>query len=322
MPEPTADTLTADTPRPRVAAAPWPPPALPGTRLLVYNPGAGSRIRLDRLTEICRLFGERGWPVIPHPTRGPRTAANVVREFSADIDGVVVLGGDGTLNEVLPAVVDTPLFVAIMPGGTANVLAHELQLPLRLNRAVDSLTGGHVRAVNVGRANDRYFLAMAGAGFDARIVEAMSARLKGRLGRLAFVLEAVRQLRRYDFAPIRFQSDEGEWDAPFGVVSNTRCYGGGYVMAPDAALDEPLLDLCLFRSRGVRAYLRYLYHLACRSHTRLPDVVYRKVRRVALTSSIPAPFQLDGEAAGNLPVAVECVPNALRLVFPRPPGGS
>lgn len=294
-------------------------PAAAGTRLLIYNPTAGNRIRLDRLSEICRLFTDRGWPVIPHPTRGPRTAADVVREFSADIDGVVVLGGDGTLNEVLPAVVGTPLFVAIMPGGTANALAHELRLPLRLDRTVDRLTSGHLRTVNVGRANGRPFLAMAGAGFDARIVESVSSRLKGRLGRLAYVLETVRQLRRYEFAPIRFSTDAGEWNAPFGVVSNSRCYGGGYIMAPDASLDEPTLDLCLFCSRGFRSYLRYFYHLGRGTHTALPDVIYRKVRRVRLTAAGSVPFQLDGEAAGPLPAEIDCLPNALRLVFPAPP---
>mgnify|MGYP000237244527 CR=1 FL=1 len=297
-------------------------PVSTGTRLLIYNPNAGNRIRMSQLSAICRLFADRGWPVIPHPTRGPRMAADVVREYSADIDGVIVLGGDGTLNEVLPAVVGTPLFVAIMPGGTANVLAHELQLPLRLNRAVDGLTGGHIRAVNVGRANDRHFLAMAGAGFDARIVEAMPAHLKSRLGRLAFVLEAMRQLRRYDFTAIRFCTDDDRWEAPLGIVSNTRCYGGGYILAPEASLDEPMLDLCLFRSRGLAAYLRYLYHLTRRTHTRLPDVVYRKVRRVTVSAPAPVPFQLDGEAAGHLPLEIECLPGALRLVFPAPTGAA
>lgn len=294
-------------------------PAAAGVRLLIYNPAAGNSIRLNQLSAICRLFDDRGWAVIPHPTRGPRTAADVVREYSADIDGVIVLGGDGTLNEVLPAVVGTPLFVALMPGGTANALAHELQLPLRLDRAVDCLTGGCLRTVNVGRANDRPFLAMAGAGFDARIVESVSSRLKGRLGRLAYVLETVRQLRRYDFAPIRFSTDAGEWDAPFGVVSNSRCYGGGYIMAPDASLDEPTLDLCLFCSRGFRSYLRYFYRLGRGTHTALPDVIYRKVHRVRLTAAGSAPLQLDGEAAGSLPASIDCLPGALRLVFPAPP---
>lgn len=313
------ESLTTECHRHDAAGAPAVSrPAAAGTRLLIYNPTAGNRIRLNQLSAICRLFAERGWAVIPHPTRGPRTAADVVREYGTDIDGVIVLGGDGTLNEVLPAVVGTPLFVAIMPGGTANALAHELHLPLRLDRAVKCLTGGCLRTVNVGRANDRPFLAMAGAGFDARIVESVSSRLKGRLGRLAYVLETVRQLRRYEFAPIRFSTDAGDWDAPFGVVSNSRCYGGGYVMAPNAALDEPTLDLCLFCSRGFRSYLRYFYHLGRGTHTTLPDVIYRKVRRVRLTAAGPVPLQLDGEAAGPLPAEIVCLPDALRLVFPTP----
>ncbi len=244
-------------------------PVSTGTRLLIYNPNAGNRIRMSQLSAICRLFADRGWPVIPHPTRGPRMAADVVREYSADIDGVIVLGGDGTLNEVLPAVVGTPLFVAIMPGGTANVLAHELQLPLRLNRAVDGLTGGHIRAVNVGRANDRHFLAMAGAGFDARIVEAMPAHLKSRLGRLAFVLEAMRQLRRYDFTAIRFCTDDDRWEAPLARVQHPllrrRLYPGARSLAGRADAGPGHL----FRSRRLAAYLRYLYHLTRRTHTHL-----------------------------------------------------
>ncbi len=295
---------------------PSPPGPGPGKSLLVYNPAAGERVGLDQITTICRLFSERGWRVLPVPTQGPGTAPEIIRAFSQEVESVIVLGGDGTVNEALQALVGTRLSLGVLPGGTANVIARELGMPRHLEKAVVSLTGGVRKRVTAGRAAGRYFLAWAGVGFDAVVCEQVSARMKRRIGRAAFVLEALRQAARYDFPPVLFTGDGQQWQAPFGVVANTRRYGGSLHIAPEASMEDPALDMCLFRGSGFGSYARHFVRLLLREHTRHPDVVYRKVQRVEISSQRNIPYQLDGELAGHLPLVIECVPQALELIFP------
>ena len=285
-------------------------------KLLLYNPAAGRRPDLPEISRVCRLFSARGWSVIPQPTRGPQTGAEVVREYAPEIDGVIVLGGDGTVNEVLPALAGSRLFLAVLPGGTANVVARELGTPLRLEPAVAAIVRGEIRPVTVGKAGSRLFLAMAGIGFDARIVESLPGGLKRNLGKGAFALNALNVWRRYSFPAARFQAAGESWDAPFAVVSNGRRYAGGFLMAPEASLEEPELDLLLFQSREKRRYLGYFYHLLRRDHARAPGVVSRKIHHLEIGGNAAIPVQVDGEPAGHLPLVIQSLPKALLLLFP------
>ncbi len=291
-------------------------PDLAAKKLLLYNPAAGRRPGLTDVSRICRLFAANGWAVIPQPTRGPETGAEVVREYASEIDGVIVLGGDGTVNEALPALAGSRLFLAVLPGGTANVVARELGTPLRLEEAVTAIARGEIRPVTLGKAGSRLFLAMAGIGFDARIVETLPSGLKRNLGKTAFALNALKVWRRYRFPAARFQTAGEAWEAPFAVVSNSRRYGGGFLMAPEASLEGPELDLLLFQSREKRRYLGYLYHLLRQDHTRAAGVVNRKIHHLEIGGNTAIPFQVDGEPAGHLPVVIQSLPRALLLLFP------
>lgn len=285
-------------------------------KLLLFNPKAGGRARAEGAERVCRLFAKEGWAVFPAPTRGPMTAGLVVREHEAEIDGVVVWGGDGTVNEALPALVGSHMFLAILPGGTANTLARELGAPRGTEAAVRRLAGGEARPVNVGMADSRPFLAMAGIGFDAWAAEHVSARLKRLLGRGAFFFAAVRGMREYAFQSAVFRSGGREWEAPFGVVSNSRFYGGGMVLSPGSDIRSPHLSLCLFQGRGVRAYLGYVAGVLTGSHARRGDVVCLEAAEVRVEGPPGIPYQVDGEPAGLLPVTIRSVPGKLSVLFP------
>jgi diacylglycerol kinase family enzyme len=171
--------------------------------------------------------------------------------------------------------------------------------------------------VTIGQAGERYFLAFLGIGFDAHVSAEVSLNLKRRIGRGAYVCEALRQIFRYDFPEARFQCAAGDFPASFGVISNSRLYGGNLVMAPRASLSSPELDLCLFEKGNLLSYLRYLVQVLLRNHLHVRGVRYMKVNELQIESERPVRYQVDGEPAGFLPVCVRSRPGALILVLPR-----
>ncbi|MGH7375780.1 MAG: diacylglycerol/lipid kinase family protein, partial [Candidatus Rokuibacteriota bacterium] len=205
---------------------------------------------------------------------------------------------------------------AVWPGGTSNVLARELGLPGSLDLLADVIATGRMRRVSVGRAGERYFLLMAGVGLDADVVRAVHPGLKRLTGEGAYWMAGLRQLT--DWHPIHFlvETEGAQHRATFAVVANAPSYGGGLRFAPEASMDDDLLDVCLFDSTQRHRFARYLAAAFSGSHLGMPGVTYLKTRRAVVHGDESRFVQVDGELHGPLPVRFECVPAALSLVVP------
>jgi YegS/Rv2252/BmrU family lipid kinase len=297
--------------------------ALRGRRMtVVFNPTAGGR-RRARLDETLKLLRASGCEVAVQATAARGDAETIARGFGVPpqaLDLLVIAGGDGTINEavngLLSAGGDGASSMALVPLGTANVLANEIGLataPAVVARAI--ARGVSVRAY-VGVANGRCFTAMAGAGFDAHVVANVSLRLKRLFGKGAYVLESLRQLWRFPFPRYRVSVDGESYDAASVIVAKGHFYGGRYVCAPEARLDQPEFHVCLFERGGRWNAVRYALALALGRLPRLPD--FRVVRGRAVTIDGPAgdPLQGDGDIIARLPVRIEIAPQPLRLIVP------
>ena len=289
---------------------------------VVFNPTAGGR-RRARLDETLKLLRASGCEVAVQATAARGDAETIARGFGVPpqaLDLLVIAGGDGTINEavngLLSAGGDGASSMALVPLGTANVLANEIGLataPAVVARAI--ARGVSVRAY-VGVANGRCFTAMAGAGFDAHVVANVSLRLKRLFGKGAYVLESLRQLWRFPFPRYRVSVDGESYDAASVIVAKGHFYGGRYVCAPEARLDQPEFHVCLFERGGRWNAVRYALALALGRLPRLPD--FRVVRGRAVTIDGPAgdPLQGDGDIIARLPVRIEIAPQPLRLIVP------
>jgi len=288
------------------------------TALLVHNPGSGQR--RDRFHSVTRMVDAlrlRGITVTPQVTSGPADATRLVAAaVQARTDLVIVHGGDGTVNEAAQAMVGTSTPLAVWPGGTSNVLARELGLPGGLDLLADVIAAGRLRRVSVGRAGERYFLLMAGVGLDADVVRAVHPGLKRLTGEGAYWMAGLRQLT--DWHPVQFlvETEAGQHSATFAVVANAPSYGGGLRFAPEASMDDDVLDVCLFDSTQRHRFARYLAAAFSGSHLGMPGVTYLKTRRAVVHGDASRLVQVDGELYGPLPVSFECVPAALSLVVP------
>lgn len=301
--------------------------------MLIRNPIAGRR-RQGLVDAVVRQLEAEGWSVELVDTAAAGDARRLAESHEVDRYAVIaVAGGDGTINEVVNGLAirgegAPPL--AIVPLGTANVLAHELGLAAKASAIAKTITSGRAVLVHPGQASGPSenggdplcFSLMAGAGFDAKVVAGVSAPLKRRFGKAAYVWRSLIETRRY--RPVRYavEIDGAHYEAASVIVTRSRHYAGPYVVAPNAALSEPLLHVCLFERWGRRQTLRFGLALL---RGRLPRTGgYRVVtgRRIEVSVLCDAgelrrqPVQIDGDDALTLPVSIGLASGAVRLLQP------
>lgn len=285
--------------------------------LILVNPAAG-RARSGRVGRVAAALERRGVAVTIRAGEPPQGVEQLAREAEPEFDALVAAGGDGTVAAAVNGIAAAPRPLAILPLGTANVLARGLGLPRRAAALAEIIATAPARDFWPGRIGDRLFVAMASSGFDAAVVAAVDARLKRRAGRLAYAAAMLSCLRRYREPELRVATAEGEFRGAAVIAARCRCYAGGFTIAPEAELAVPLLHLSVIAGGGRRAVLRSLAALVC---GRLPDAGFvTRVTTGAATLSGPAgvPVEADGDAAGSLPVRLGLAPRPVPLICPAP----
>lgn len=237
---------------------------------------------------------------------------------------IVAVGGDGTWSNVGNAIIRSGIDAALglVPAGTGCDLAKSLGVPARdVAGCAAIVRGGHARRIDVGRIEDRYFLNVAGFGFDIAVIEdSLKVRFLG--GDLLYVYCALRQLHRYPGFAFAMAVD-GEAPTPremlMLVVANARIFGGGFKIAPAADLADGLLDVVTFANMPLLRRLAIMGRLLRGTHGEAPEVTTRRARRIGLRFDSPPAYETDGEwrRASSADVSVEAVPSALRVLVPR-----
>jgi YegS/Rv2252/BmrU family lipid kinase len=287
--------------------------------LVIYNPAAGQWRQRRLRTTLAALKG-LGCKVTLFATGKPGDAEQHAASLAAaDYDVVVAAGGDGTINEVANGLAAAPGKappLAIIPLGTANVLAQEIGLRGDPRAVARAIAGKERINVHLGLANGRYFLMMAGVGFDAHVVANVDLALKRRTGKIAYVLETLVQGLRYGFPPCHVTLDGQNFEACSVVVCNGRHYGGPFVAAPNASLEEPAFEICLLERGGWRHVIRYGIALVLGRLSRLPDVRILTGHRLRIDGERGLPVQGDGDIIAHLPVEISVAERTLELVVP------
>lgn len=259
----------------------------------------------------------------------PGDARRLATEAVADgFELIVAAGGDGTVNEVLNGIGDASdgfarVRFGVLPLGTVNVFAREIGLPLRIERAWETLQRGRETRLDLprvefsakGARQRQYFIQLAGAGLDARAIELVSWPLKKKFGPLAYIIAGIKASRGrlpQITAHIDGQSVTGE----LILVGNGRYYGGPFEFFPQADLRDGLLDICVLPRANGLTLLRCLPGLLVRRRPPARAVQRFRASTFELTSDASGAFELDGEWAGNLPVTFSVGREQLRVVVP------
>jgi YegS/Rv2252/BmrU family lipid kinase len=221
------------------------------------------------------------------------------------------------VNEVANGLAGSQTALAVVRGGTANVWAKEARLPRKPGDALRVLEHGETREIDLGLAGERYFLLMAGVGFDAAIVREVSERLKRRFGAAAYALHGLQRAFGYRPTDAELIIDGAATTEPVHwlLLGNTRSYAGVVNITHNARLDDGELDLYLLRKGGPwRLALLFLQVLLGR-HDRQRDVLYRRVASCEVGTT-GLPVQVDGEYLGETPMRFAVARRALRVIVP------
>ena len=287
---------------------------------IIANPVAGRGRAYGRLKRYLDRWSHPDWEIEVLPTRCPEHAGEIAHELvSNPPDVVAVCGGDGTLSEVASRVPDPPFPVALIPSGTANVLARELSIPTDLVAALETALARRSKRVDLGvlsGRSERRFLLMAGIGFDAFVVSRVRPALKARLGLNAYVMNVLRAVRDYPMIPFHVIVEGESYPATGCVVANSKGYGGGLLFNPGADLCDGMLDLVMIQGKSRLAYVRFIAGARLGKPPALPCVRRCRARKVRIEGPRGIWVHADGELAGTLPVDITLVPSSFPLVIP------
>jgi diacylglycerol kinase (ATP) len=289
---------------------------------VVFNPRSGKGRGARLIAPVLQALGGGA-------AHGVTTAAGDEGRLTMEALGrgfrrIVAVGGDGTWSHVGNAIIRSGVDAAIglVPAGTGCDLAKSVGVPARdLAGAARIARDGHSRRIDAGRIEDRFFLNVAGFGFDIAVIEdSWKVRYLG--GDLLYLYCALRQLHRFPGFPVSM-AVEGE--APSRremlmlVVANARIFGGGFKIAPAADLGDGRLDVVSFANMPLLRRLAIMGQLLRGTHGGAPEVASVRARRLDLHFDAPPAYETDGEwhRAASADLAIESVPNALRVLVPR-----
>ena len=288
--------------------------------LIVFNPIAGQASSLEHdLYAAGKVWSERGWKVDMQPTAGPGDGTRIAREAAAlGYDVVAAAGGDGTVNEVVNGLAGTATALAALPVGTVNVWVREIGLPLQPRAAAEALLNAQVRAIDLGRAGDRYFLLMAGVGFDAAVTAEVRPAEKRRLGIFAYLIRAYELAWRFRGTRVRVSLDGKVVRSRvlMVVLGNSQLYGGVLKVTVRASLDDGLLDVCIIKGNTLRSAPFRVLSILLQRYNLDPKLEYHRARTVRIETRRSLPVQVDGDYIGQTPMTFEAVPGALRALLP------
>ncbi len=286
---------------------------------VVLNPLAGNAEDISGVKAAKQLWEAHNWYVEVMPTAYAGHAVLLAREAAEQrFDLVVAAGGDGTVNEVINGIARTQVALAVLPVGTGNVWGREIKLPLQVRDAADVLTKGELVQLDLGSANGRYFLLMAGIGFDAAVTRAVLPEAKRRFGMIAYVVEALRAAGEVRGTRVRLLLDGRPVNSRvlMIVIGNSRLYGAFLQITHHASLTDGLLDIAVIKGESIRAAPLHLLSILLRRYNLNPDINYYRAREVQISSTTPLAVQVDGDPIGSTPMTFRTEPDALRVLVP------
>ena len=285
---------------------------------LIVNPVAGGGRPARALPDVQAALTAKGLEHRFEYTKSLEHARELAREAVGNGEVAVAFGGDGLIGAVAGAVKHSDGVVGILPGGRGNDLCRALGIPRKPVAACAVLASGVVREFDLGEAGERTFTGIASCGFDS-LVNAIANETRIVRGSPVYALALVRALPRWNSARFQVTIDNGvprEFMGYSVATANSKQFGGGMLLAPDASLTDGLLDVVIIEDMRKVRFLRLAPTVFSGRHVRQRGVDVVRGREVHISASEPFVLYADGEAIAELPVTVRVLPGAVRMIVP------
>lgn len=282
----------------------------------IVNPISGRRNMLPVVREVGRILQRNGVALDVYVTQAAGEATRRAAELVSDTQAVLVVGGDGTVCEVINGLMAHPLPFVILRTGTENLLARELHMPTEPHDVAHALLRGRPRPLDVGVVNGRHFLAVTGVGFDAECVHRLTRVRRGHITHGDYFWPVWRTFWAHRFPMLRVEADgvavyEGRGLALVGVIGQ---YSIGLRMLAHARPDDGLLDLCVLPCVTRAQLLGHAFRALRRRHVEHPGVIYRQGGQFRISSTESVLVEVDGDQGGRLPIECTILPSAARYL--------
>jgi YegS/Rv2252/BmrU family lipid kinase len=294
--------------------------------LVITNPAA-ARTKPKTVREVRDVLRRGGWQAEVVATGGTGDAQRLAAEAVAEgMDAVAVFGGDGTTMQAASSLVGTDVALALIPGGTGNLLAGNLRIPFTPARAAEILVGGNSRRLDLGRLESsgahHYFAVACGAGFDAQIMAETSSAQKQRWGVGAYIATSLRLINEMRSHRYHIRVDGVEYEANAAMVMIANC---AEVLPPILQFgegvrpDDGLLDVVVLRADGLADGVQAIWHFLRRAEGPGSRVGHVRGAEIHVETDAVVPVELDGDLGGMTPFTATVVPGAIRVMVPAAP---
>ncbi|MCL6086862.1 MAG: diacylglycerol kinase family lipid kinase [Actinobacteria bacterium] len=301
--------------------------------LLLYNilsSGINARI----IKKVSDVLKNRGFFIEKIETSKVGEAAEKLKNYlndNKDLEMVVAVGGDGIINEAINVLAYTKIPLGIIPRGTGNAFAKDRKIPFYIKKAVDVFKKENIREIDLGIINDeKYFLMMCSCGFDVKALSALNPNLKKKFKILAYIYHGFKAFFTYKPVEVilRITDEKVLCKGYFCIVSNVRSYGFPMAqIAPDATIDDGVLDICMFMSRDKLSSIANILAIFVKMHINFKNVFYSRTAAEVIIeqdftedfnsdNKVPLRVQADGDIYCNLPVKIKVAKKALNIFLP------
>lgn len=273
---------------------------------VIYNPSAGRETFKNKLAYVLNQLELSGYEASAHATTGEGDATRAAKQaVERGFELLIIAGGDGTINEVVKGIAQAPKRpkIGVIPTGTTNDFARALELPREIEAAVDVITEGHSKKIDIGQVNDQYFINIAGGGELTELSYEVPIKLKTVIGQLAYYVKGIEMLPfiKPIRARVEFDGEVFDDEMMLFLVTNTNSVGGFEKLAPEAKLNDGYFHLIILRKVNLAEFI-HLATLALRgAHLENKNIIYTKAKRIKIEPEANMQLNIDGEFGGMLP---------------------
>ena len=286
----------------------------------IYNPFSGEKEILKYLDYLIYSYQKKSFTVIPYRLGFDRDISEAFADIDDTFDHILISGGDGTVNEVVNGMkklnIDLP--IGVIPAGTANDFAHLIGMPQSIRYSIDAILNSEVSLVDLGKANDKYFVNIFSCGLFTEVSQKTPTEYKNTFGKLAYYFTGIKELPNFKTLDLSIKSKNFNYEGSsiLFFVFNGRT-AGNLEVAHDSTVDDGYLDVIIIPADNILEKLSILPHLLNKNNTSYPKgIIHFKTDEIEIDvkNSNEYTTDIDGEQGPKFPIKITCEKNSLKVL--------